>query len=103
MTTTLIEDHRDEIVALCRAYGVRRLEVFGSAARDDFDPERSDVDLLYEWDESVGRNRFHDYFDLKEALEVLLGRSVDLVSSQAMRNPYLIAAIKPERRLVYAA
>lgn len=100
---TLIEDHRAEIAALCRTYHVRRLEVFGSVVRDDFDPERSDVDFLYEWADDPERNRFHDYFDLKEGLEGLLGRPVDLVSSRAMRNPYLIAAIAPQRRLVYAA
>jgi predicted nucleotidyltransferase len=43
----LIEAHRDEIAALCRRFGVQRLDVFGSAARGtDFDPEHSDVDLL---------------------------------------------------------
>ena len=43
----LIEAHRSQIAALCRDYGVRGLDVFGSAAREtDFDPNRSDVDLL---------------------------------------------------------
>jgi predicted nucleotidyltransferase len=59
---------------------VRRLNLFGSAARGDFDPQRSDVDFLVEFD------RTHTdalYFGLKEALEGLLGRPVDLVESGA--------------------
>jgi uncharacterized protein len=46
---SLIEDHLEEIVALCREYGVARLEVFGSAATGAFDPGRSDVDFLVEY------------------------------------------------------
>ena len=41
---------REEVRALCRRFGVRRLALFGSAARDDFDPERSDLDFLYEFE-----------------------------------------------------
>ena len=65
----LIEEHRPEIVALCRRFGVRRLAVFGSAARGtDFDPARSDVDLLVEFEASAGKD-LGSYFDLKGALE----------------------------------
>ena len=42
----LIEKHRDQIAALCRQYGVRRLELFGSAARGDFNANSSDVDFF---------------------------------------------------------
>jgi predicted nucleotidyltransferase len=103
MTTTLIEDHLAGIVHLCKAYGVRRLEVFGSAVRDDFDPDRSDVDLLVEFEPDGERNRFRDYFALRDALAALLGRPVDLVMAKAVSNPYIQAAIDAERELVYAA
>ncbi len=103
MTTTLIDDHLAGIEALCRAYGVRRLDVFGSVVRDDFDPDRSDVDFLVEFEPDEGRNRFRDYFDLREALAGLLGRPVDLVMARAVRNRYLKAAIDADRKLVYAA
>ncbi len=47
----LIERNRDRIAELCRRHGVRRIDLFGSAARgDDFDPATSDVDLMYEFD-----------------------------------------------------
>lgn len=100
--TALIEDHRAEIEALCRTYKVRRLEVFGSAVRDDFDPTRSDVDFLVEFEPDAALS-LRGYFAFREALAELLGRSVDLVSARAIRNPYLIAAIERDRRLVYAA
>ena len=43
-----IAARRTELQDLCRRFGVRRLDVFGSAARGDFDPGRSDIDFLYE-------------------------------------------------------
>lgn len=103
VTTTLIEDHRAQIADMCRSFGVRRLDVFGSAVRDDFDPERSDVDFLVEFEPDEERNRFRDYFALRDALTRLLGRPVDLVMARAVTNRYLHAAIEAERRLVYAA
>ena len=52
-----IAAHRKELTALCRRYGVRRLEVFGSAARAaDFDPKTSDADFLVEFDHDSGHS-----------------------------------------------
>jgi predicted nucleotidyltransferase len=99
----LIEDKRDDIEALCRRYGVKRLDVFGSAIRDDFDPDRSDVDLLVEFEPHPGSNMFHVYMDLRDALARLLGRPVDLVMASAVRNPYVRASIEATREPVYAA
>lgn len=42
--------HLEAIRALCRAYGVARLDVFGSAVTAAFDPARSDIDFLVEYD-----------------------------------------------------
>ena len=98
-----IEEHRDELADLCRRHHVRRLFVFGSAARDDFDPARSDVDLLVEF-EPVPEGGYADaYFGLREALEALLGRDVDLVAASALRNPYIKADVERTRSLLYAA
>ena len=90
-----------ELAQLCRRYGVRRLELFGSAATGTFDPARSDVDFLVEFDDNPTR-LFDRYFGLKESLEALYGRAVDLVSAGSLRNPYFIAAVNETRRLVYA-
>lgn len=101
----LLADKRDELQAICRQFGVRRLEVFGSAARGiDFDPAVSDVDLLVELESS--RDSLATFLDLKDAFEALLGRSVDLVERQAVeasRNPIRRRLILGEARAVYAA
>jgi uncharacterized protein len=99
----MVEAHRAEIDELCRRYGVRRLELFGSAASARFDPNRSDVDFLVEFAELDDRRYADAYFGLAEALEVLLGRAVDLVMTSAVTNPYFLEEIAPSRRLLYAA
>lgn len=98
-----IARRREELRALCRRFHVRRLDLFGSAARGDFDAGRSDIDFLVEFDRNAGLNAFDAYFGLKEALEELFGRSVDLVEAGAVRNPYLQASIDASRETVYAA
>ncbi|MCX8085480.1 MAG: nucleotidyltransferase domain-containing protein [Rhodocyclaceae bacterium] len=99
---TEIECHAEEIARLCRQFGVRRLEVFGSAASGGFDPARSDLDFLVSF-EPAGASLFRRYFGLQEALERLFGRKVDLVSADALRNPYFIAEVARSRRTIYAA
>ncbi len=96
--------HREELHELCRHFHVRRLDLIGSAARDDFDPERSDVDFLVEFDRSHPEAMsFDTYFGLKESLERLLGRPVDLVESSAVRNPYLKAEFEESRVALFEA
>ncbi len=95
--------HREELRALCRRFHVRRFDLFGSAARGDLDPDRSDFDFLVEFDRSAPQRPFDAYFGLKEELEMLLGRRVDLVEPSAVRNPYLKASIEQSRENVYAA
>lgn len=84
---------------------MRRLEVFGSAARSsDFDLSRSDADFLVDFDRSAPRgSNLSQFFELKESLAKVIGRPVDLVESRAIKNPYLLNQIERERQLVYAA
>jgi len=101
-----LEERLDLIAEICRRHHVVRLEVFGSAADDSFDPERSDVDFLVEF--SPGEDMgpwLSRYFDLKDALEALLGCSVDLVmvGSPGLENPYFAREANRTRRLLYAA
>ena len=77
---SILDSHLADIPVLCRRYGVTRLELFGSAATEAFDPERSDLDFLVEFDDD-SYGLFDRYFGLKEALEALYGRPVDLVSA----------------------
>lgn len=98
-----IARHRAGISAICQRYQIRRLDVFGSAARaDDFDSANSDADFLVEFspDVPVGLDAF---FGVKAELETLLGRSVDLVEPGAIRNPFVLASINRSREPVYAA
>lgn len=101
---SIIETRRAELAKLCRRFHVRRLDVFGSAGRGGgFDPARSDVDFLVEFEPGAPVGAFDIYFGLKEALEALLGRPVDLVVEKAVRNPYVRASIERGRETVYAA
>ena len=95
--------HREELVALCHRHHVRRLDLFGSAVRGDFDPTRSDVDFIVEFDRRSPIHRFDAYFGLKEELEALLGRNVDLIVSGTIKNPYRKASIELSRETIYAA
>ncbi len=100
----LIEQHRKAINALCREFGVVRLELFGSAATGEFDPNRSDVDFIVEYppdyDFGLWLTR---YFEFKQRLENVLGYPVDLIMVGAMRNPYFIESANESRQLLYAA
>jgi len=101
---TDIATHRDELRHLCRRFHVQRLDVFGSAVRGDFDPARSDLDFLVEFEAGAhGAQSLKAYFDFKQSLEALFGRSVDLVEPGAMRNPYLKASIERSREPVFEA
>ena len=100
----IIEQHLPQLKRLCRRFHVRRLELFGSAARDDFDPERSDFDFLVEFDrQHRDALSLRTYFRLKEGLEALFGRPVDLVELGAIRNPYLKRSINSSREIVIEA
>lgn len=100
MMIALIEEHRAEISALCREFGVRTLEVFGSAATGAFDPATSDIDFLVDFeDRSPGYAR--RWLTLERELADLLGMPVDLVIADSIRNPYLQRAISRQRTSIY--
>jgi predicted nucleotidyltransferase len=104
MVSVLVE-RQAEIANLCARFGVRRLEVFGSAASEEgFDPRKSDVDFIVEFhpDHDLGP-WLEQYFAFRDGLSELLGFPVDLVMSSAMKNPYFIREANRTRRVVYAA
>lgn len=92
-----------EIAQLCHRYGVRRLELFGSAAAGTGRTGESDLDFLVEFDTLPAGAYADAFFGLLESLEQLFGRPVDLVVSSAIKNPYFRQAIEPTRVLLYAA
>ncbi len=100
-----IVEKRENLADLCRRFGVTRLDVFGSAARGmDFNAATSDVDFLVQFeprDDELAR-----FLDLKDALEALLERSVDLVDRKAIeasRNTIRRRRILAGAEAVYAA
>jgi len=93
---------REAIARACRAHGVRRLRLFGSAASDRFRPEHSDVDILVDFTLGLP-DPFDAYFGLKEDLERILGRKVDLVMTEAVRNPHFAVSALVGAVELYAA
>lgn len=99
----VLESKRDAIAALCRKHGVVRLHVFGSALRDDYRPNESDVDFLVEFGAMTGHAKAHAYFDLLDELSALLDAKVDLVMVGAVKNRYIASEIESTKQELYAA
>lgn len=99
----MITEHERELAELCRRFHVARLELFGSAPTDEFDPQRSDFDFLVTFGDVPTGQQFDAFFGLQQAVVALFDRSVDLVEAGAPRNPYFIRRLSESRRLVYAA
>lgn len=89
---------RDKIAKFCRAHGIRRLSVFGSVLRDDFDPDRSDVDVLAEFFPGALKGVGFRYVRLGEELSEILGRKVDFCSRL---NPYIEPQVRAEAVELY--
>jgi hypothetical protein len=99
----LIESKRSELNRLCIQHHVRRLELFGSAAKKGFDPDTSDLDFLVEF-KTLSRGQHADaYFGLLEGLEGLFARPIDLLMVSAIKNRFLIESIQNSRLTLYAA
>ncbi|WP_245732986.1 nucleotidyltransferase family protein [Lentzea jiangxiensis] len=92
-----------EIEELCRALGVRTLDLFGSAVGDSFDVVTSDVDILVDFGTADDFDHFGSYFALKEGLERILARPVDLVVNGSIRNPYFREQVMQTKENLYAA
>lgn len=100
----LVESKTDELKKLCEKYSVKCLEIFGSAASDtEFDEKESDLDFLVQF-QILEENQYADtYFGLLFALQDLFNMPVDLVMTEAIRNPYFKTSIDRSRKVLYAA
>ena len=93
-----------EVARLCERYGVERLDLFGSAAGEGFDPEKSDLDFVVSFERREPPDLFRRYFGLEEDLEALFGRGVDLVMEGALRKSRRFAAnVEGSRVPLYGA
>lgn len=99
----LVQDKLAQLAEACRRHRVRRLYLFGSAARGDFRERDSDLDFLVEFEPMDPAEHADCYFGLADELEGLFGRAVDLVERQAVRNGILLRAIDDSRVLVHEA
>ena len=99
----LIEEKRAELERICRQHHVRQIDLFGSAVRDGFDPEYSDLDFLITFESLAPGEHADAYFGLLEDLEALFERPVDLVVASAIKNPYFRESVESSKTLVYAA
>jgi uncharacterized protein len=93
---------QNTIVELCRTHHVRRLSIFGSAVRDDFDPARSDVDVRVEFEPNI-EQYVENFHSLHDALVAIFGRKVDILSAREIRNPFLKREIESSQVTMYAA
>ncbi len=97
-----LDSQKKEVRALCQKHGVRRLEVFGSAAVASSFTETSDIDFLVEFDHPTQPGYADRFFGLLEDLERLLERPIDLVVDSAITNPYFRQVVDNTKVLVHA-
>ena len=93
-----IEIDVDKVAAFCRERGIRRLSLFGSVLRGDFDPKRSDVDVLAEFEPGALQGVGFRYFGYGEVLAAILGRKVDFCSRL---NKHIESAVRREAVPIY--
>jgi hypothetical protein len=96
-----INELKPAICELCRHVRIKRLDIFGSAISGKLTAE-SDVDVLVQFDREPG-DLFNRYFELKEGLEEIFGRKVDIVVEESLKNPYFKLSIERTRKNIYAA
>ena len=88
MGFALPQPQLNAIAAACQEHQVQRIHLFGSALRDDFDPVRSDLDLLVDL-KPIEPGALVDayFFELEQQLASITGQAVDLVMADAVHNP----------------
>lgn len=91
---------KPEIDRICRLFPIKRLGLFGSALTQDFGLE-SDVDVLVVFDSDENIDLFDKYFELKEQLETIFEREVDLVIDKPFRNPVFREAVEKTKTIIY--
>lgn len=97
---SIIDQNMDKIRDLCEQHKVSQLSVFGSILTNKFS-ENSDIDLLVDFSNIDLQNYADNYFSLKQALEDIFKRQVDLLENKAIKNPYLRQSIEDSKRLLY--
>jgi hypothetical protein len=100
---SIIDGRRRELQALCLRCNVRQLDLFGSATTDHFDPAHSDLDMLVVFADMLPGDYADAYFTLKQGLEDLFGRDVDLVTASTLENPHFRREVESTKHSLFAA
>ncbi len=96
----IISDKLPQLIQLCKSYKVESLYIFGSVNTETFRPD-SDVDFLITFGDVDLFDYFDNYLDLKEKLEEIFKRPVDLVEEKTVKNPVLRRSIDKNKLLIY--
>jgi predicted nucleotidyltransferase len=91
----------EKIETFCRRWKINELSLFGSVLRDDFRPD-SDIDILVSFAEDADWS-LYDWVDMMDELKTILGREVDLVEKEGLRNPFRRRDILNTKQVIYAA
>lgn len=97
---TPLQEHASAIERLCRDHRVKTLYAFGSVLSGRFNPE-SDIDLIVDFEDVTLEDYADNYFDLKFSLQDTLGRKIDLLEEQGIKNPYFLEHLNQQKQLVY--
>lgn len=98
-----VQEKIEALRDLCIKHRVERLDLFGSATGDGFDPETSDLDFLVEFEPMPPIEHAGSFFGLLADLESLFERRIDLLEREPIKNPYLWKSIERSRQILYAA
>jgi len=101
MTQPIIDLPKESIEEFCHRWKVKELALFGSVLRADFRPD-SDIDVLVTFKEGAGHSLF-DLVDIEKDLRQILGRKIDLVEKDGLRNPFRRHEILRTMQVIYAA
>ena len=98
----LVSEKREALFSLCRITEVRELGLFGSGVSDSFDPERSDLNFIVEFNRSEAPGVADRYMNLATGLEEIFHRKVDLLTRGAMKNPIFRKSVDRSKQIIYA-
>ena len=96
-----IDQHHSSVVALCRRYRVRELQLFGSAATGAFVLATSDLDFIAEFADTQSADYPDRYLDFCDSLEQLFKRPVDVVTKRAIHNKFFRDEVQRTAQTIY--
>jgi predicted nucleotidyltransferase len=97
----LINENKEAFYNLCKEHQVKYLFAFGSSVTDNFDYDRSDIDLIVEIDEPDPLERGEKLISLWDKLESFFKRKVDLLTNPIIRNRFLRQSVDESKVLIY--